>query len=53
MIRKIFTALSLALIVWAMASYAEVVSQNPNAEREYSDWNLIVILTEWGVDNAN
>lgn len=46
--KKVLSALCAILLVWVCASYIEVYTQSASLEeREYSSWNIIVILTDW------
>jgi len=45
-IENVVLVISIAVILWVFASWAEVVSKNLTPNPTYSSWNAWVILTE-------
>ena len=43
-IRKIIVALCIALIVWGIASWIDVISTNTKPNAEQASWNLFEVL---------
>lgn len=44
--RKIETAIILALTIWIIGSVVEIAARPATSNREFSDWNIIVLLLE-------
>ena len=54
MMKMLTNALTVAIIVvmtWGFLSWGEICCKNLNENPQYSDYNIIINLTEWANEN--
>lgn len=45
------TVASVIVMVWGVLSWGEICCKNLNENSQYSDYNIIINLTEWADEN--